>query len=466
MWILSEPLLTAATAILAAIVAVRAIITSRTPQGAIGWVLIIAALPVVGVPAYLVFGLAHRSRTVAARQAAEEGPDRRAALMLPCEAPSGRLRIFEAMAGRPASRGNGAELLVDGEATYAAFFEAIARARHYLLVQFYIIRDDEAGRRLKAALIDKAREGVSVFLLYDSILGFGLPRRFVRELEAAGIRVRSPRGPRRVLGRFQINFRSHRKLLIADGQVAFTGGLNIGNEYLGRHKRFGPWRDTHLRITGPMIARLQQDFAIDWRRTSRTKLPVDLDWEANTDPRDMCGLILAPAPTSSIETGNLYFCGLAESAQRRLWIATPYFVPDSDVMSALKIAALRGVEVRVLVPDRPDHCTPWFAAFTYFDDLRHAGGEIWRYKAGFMHQKVVLVDDTLASVGTINLDIRSGLLNFEHTAIIEDRAFAREVEEMLVADFTRAERMETYLHERPRWLRLGALGARLLAPIL
>jgi cardiolipin synthase len=466
MWILSEPLLTAAMAMLVAIVAVRAIITSRTPQGAIGWVLIIVALPIVGVPAYLVFGLAHHSRTVAARQAEVEGPIRRAAQLVPCEAPSERLHIFEAMAERPASRGNGADLLIDGEETYAALFEAIVEARRYLLVQFYIIRDDEAGRRFKAALIAKAREGVRIFLLYDSILGFGLPRRYVRELEAAGIGVRSPRGPRRVLGRFQINFRSHRKLLIADGQVAFTGGLNIGNEYLGRHKRFGPWRDTHLRIRGPMIARLQQDFAIDWRRASGTRLPVELDWEAGTDPRDMCGLVLAPAPTSRIETGNLYFCGLAQIARRRLWITTPYFVPDTDVMSALKLAALRGVEVRVLVPDRPDHYTPWFAAFTYFDDLRHAGGEIWRYKSGFMHQKVALVDDEVASVGTINLDIRSGLLNFEHTAIVEDRAFARRVEEMLMADFAQAERMETYLSERPRWLRLGALGARLLAPLL
>jgi cardiolipin synthase len=466
MWITTEPLLTAAMAILAALTAFRAIITSRTPQGAIGWVVMIAALPIVGVPAYLIFGLADHSRTIAARRAAEAGPDQRAALLLPCEAPSGRLATFESLAGRAASRGNGAELLVDGAATYAAFYKAIEEARHYLLVQFYIVRGDASGQRFKEALIASARRGVKVFLLHDAFYGVGLPRRFVRELEAAGIEVRAPRGPRRVLGRFQINFRSHRKLLISDGAVAFTGGLNIGDEYLGRHRRYGPWRDTHLRVTGPMIGRLQQDFAIDWRRASGAKLPVELNWDVGTDPRDLCGLVLAPAPTSRIETGNLYFCTLAQVARRRLWIATPYFVPDTDVMSALKLAALRGVEVRVLVPDRADHYSPWLAAFTYFDDLRHAGGEIWRYKAGFMHQKVALVDDDLASVGTINLDIRSGLLNFEHTAIIEDRGFAREVEEMLAADFARAEPMETYLHERPRWLRLAALSARLLAPLL
>ena len=465
MLLYADPLLTAVVAIAAALTAFRAIITARTPQGAIGWVVIIAALPVVGVPLYLIFGLADHTRIVAAQRAEESAPDRRAAALLPCQA-GDRLAVFEAMAARPASRGNGAELLIDGDATYAAFFEAIESAERYLLVQFYIVRHDASGRRLKDALIAKARQGVRVFMLRDAIYGVGLPRRFVRELEAAGIQVRAPRGPRRALGRFQINFRSHRKLLIVDGKVAFTGGLNIGDEYLGRHPRYGPWRDTHIRLTGPMIARLQQDFAVDWRRASDTKLPIELDWQTGTDPRNLCGLMLAPTPTSRVETGNLYFCALAQGARHRLWIASPYFVPDTDVLSALKVAALRGVEVRVLVPDRPDHYSPWLAAFAYFDDLSHAGGQIWRYKAGFMHQKVVLVDDALASVGTINLDIRSGLLNFEHTAIFEDRGFAREVEAMLAADFARSELMQTDLSQRPRWLRLAAYGARLLAPLL
>ncbi len=463
MWMPADPLLMTATIIISAGVAFRAIITARTPQGAIGWVVIIAALPPVGVPLYLVFGLADHSRTVAARRAAETAPDQRAAALLPCRRGE-RLQIFETLARRSASRGNGAELLIDGEATYAAFDEAIAGARRYVLVQFYIIRNDDAGQRLKRALIAKAREGVAVFVLLDAF--FGLRGRYVRELEAAGVQIRAPRGPRRLLGRWQFNFRSHRKLLIADGRIAFTGGLNIGDEYLGRSRRLGRWRDTHVRLTGPMIARLQQDFAVDWRRTSGARLPVDLSWESGSDPRDMCGLVLTPSPTSQTETGNLYFCALAQSAQRRLWIATPYFVPDTDVFAALKVAAFRGVEVRILVPDRPDHYLPWLAAFTYFDELNDAGGQIWRYDAGFMHQKVALVDDALASVGTINLDIRSGMLNFEHTAIIEDRSFAGEVEAMLLQDFANAHLMQTRLAQRSRWLRTAAYSARLLAPLL
>ncbi len=251
--------------------------------------------------------------------------------MLPCERGE-RLRVFEALSGRRASRGNGADLLIDGEATYAAFHDAIAGARRYLLVQFYIIRSDDAGQRLKQALIAKAREGVAVFVMLDAF--FGLRGRYVRELEAAGVQIRAPRGPRRLLGRLQFNFRSHRKLLIADGRMAFTGGFNIGDEYLGQDQRLGRWRDTHLRLTGPIIARLQQDFAVDWRRASGARLPVDLSWESGSDPRDMCGLVLAPTPTSRTETGNLYFCALAQGAQRRLWIATPYFVPDIDVLSS------------------------------------------------------------------------------------------------------------------------------------
>ncbi len=465
MWMFSDPLLTAVTAIAAIVASFRAIITARTPQGAMGWVVIILALPVLGVPLYLIFGLVDYSRTLAAQRAAEEAPGLRAAARLPCGAGQ-RLGIFEALAAHPASRGNGADLLIDGEATYAAFSEAIGSARHYVLVQFYTIRHDASGRRLKDALIARARQGVKVFLLHDAVLGVGLPRRFLQDLEEAGIQVHAPRGPRRALGRLQINFRSHRKLLIVDGKLAFTGGLNIGDEYLGGDPRFGAWRDTHVRLTGPMIGRLQQDFAVDWRRASGKHLPIKLEWETGADPRDMCGLVIGPAPTSRIETGNHYFCALAHSAERRLWIATPYFVPDTDVLSALNMAALRGVEVRILVPDRADHYLPWLAAFAYFDGLRGAGGQIWRYKAGFMHQKVVLVDDVLASVGTINLDIRSGILNFEHTAILEDRAFAREVEAMLTSDFGRARLMETHLSQRPFWLRTAAYGARLLAPLL
>lgn len=445
----------------------HAIVNARTPQGAIGWLLTLVLLPVVALPAFLVLGPANRRKMRVSRRAVERG---RTASGQPshyvpkiCDP---RMQVFERLTGQKTHRGNDVQLLIDGAQTYRALFEAINRAEKYLLIQFFIVRNDEVGRALKRAVLRRAQAGVRVFMLNDAYHGVGLPWRWVRELKKYGVEVRAPQGPRGPLGRFQLNYRNHRKMLIVDGKEAYTGGLNIGLEYLGLNPSYGPWRDTHIRVTGPMIRRFQDDFRIDWRWSTGADPDVELNWHVGHERRDMCGLVMAPSPTSRIETGNLYFTALIQAAQKRLWIATPYFVPDSDVLEALKLAGLRGVEVKVIVPDKPDHYLPWLAAFTYFDGLREAGVEVWRYTAGFMHQKVVLVDDALVSIGTVNLDIRSCVLNFETTAILADPGFAAEVEVMLAADLARSSRMERMLDHQPLWLRTGAQIARLMAPLL
>lgn len=456
-----------AMAIAVVLAAIHAVVNARTPQGAIGWILIIALVPLVALPVYVILGPANRRRMRASRHAVERGR-----IVAAGSEPGGepasdpRLRVFEEISGQQACRGNNVELLIDGERTYTALFEAIATAEKYLLIQFYIVRDDEVGRRLKSAVLERAAAGVKVFMLNDAFHGVGLPWAWVLELSKAGVEVRAPRGPRGPLGRFQINYRNHRKMLIVDGRVAFTGGLNIGLEYLGLSAAYGPWRDTHIRVTGPMIARFQDDFRIDWRWSAGLDPDVRMNWEFPPHPRDMCGLVMAPAPTSRIETGNMYFAAMIQSARERLWIATPYCVPDSDLQAALKLAALRGVDVRLIVPARPDHYLPWLAAFTYFDGLREAGVGIWRYRAGFLHQKVVLVDDWLVSIGSVNLDIRSCMLNFETTAIVADEGLAGEVGRMLDSDLARSVRLERPLDAQPLWLRAGARIARLMAPLL
>ena len=367
-----EPALVALLWAAAILTAYQAIRTSTTPQGAAGWVVFILTAPPAAIPLYLIFGYANYRRYSVARRMSDSAIG--TAGMAHRSATPGRLAVFERLAGIEAVDGNGFDLLIDGEATFDALLEAIRGARRYLLLEFYTIRADEVGQRFKSALIEKAREGVKVFILHDSFRGVGLPHRDARELREAGVQIWAPRAPRRVLGRLQINFRSHRKMVIADGVTGFTGGLNIGREYLGRDPRIGPWRDTFIRLRGPMVMQLQRVFAADWLWATGEDLG-GLDWDAGRDPADMRGLILSPAPTDRLKTGNLYFCAMANAARRRLWIASPYFVPDVEVLTALKLAALRGVEVRILVPDRPDHYLPWVAAFSYFDDLREAGGK-------------------------------------------------------------------------------------------
>lgn len=451
----------------------RAIRESRTPQGAVGWVVFLLAAPYVALPVFLFLGRRRLNGYPAAKRAIRPGI---AALAVPppppAEAPAGsrpeRLRLaqgFARLAGVPMTEGNGAVLLADGDSTFAAIFAAIEGARAYVLVQTYILRDDDLGRALQRRLAAKAREGCRVRVLYDGIGSHALPRRALRALREAGVEIEDFHSIRKARSRFQINFRNHRKLVLVDGRVGFLGGHNFGDEYAGRDPRMGRWRDTHLRITGPMVAQLQAVFAEDWAwATERT---LDLDWRPPREDEGCAGLVLAPGPADVLETGSLYFCNAIGLARERVWIASPYFVPDTDVLSALTLAAQRGVDVRILMAGKADHRIVWLAAFAYFDRMLDAGVKIYRYREGFMHQKVLVVDDGLGSVGTMNLDNRSCRLNFEVTALLFDRAFAARLAAMLEADFAQSDLVRTRLDEiRSPFIRHGARIARLMAPLL
>ena len=457
----------------AALFALRAVKTARTPQGAIGWVVFLIAAPHFAVPVFLFLGHKRYPGYVAARramsgvvdvlraEAADHAPRAQGDDVGP--EPT-RIAGFERMAGVPVVSGNSTRLLIDGDETFAAIFAAIEAAERYVLVQFYTIRDDGIGRALAARLKRRARDGLRVYVLYDALGSNGLPARYLDDLRAAGVEMRNSHAIRHTRSRFQINFRNHRKIVVVDGQRGFVGGLNIGDEYLGRDPALGAWRDTHLQLDGPVVAQLQLAFAEDWLWSSGAR--IELDWSPEVAPGDRSALVLATGPSDRFETGSLYFCNAIGAARERLWIATPYFVPDADILSALKLAALRGVDVRILLPARPDQWLVWLAAFAHFDEIRAAGVKVHRYTAGFLHQKVVLVDHNLAAVGTHNLDNRSCRLNFEVTALVFDRGFAAEVEAMLRRDLAAAPVDTTRLSERGFWLRNSAPVARLFSPVL
>lgn len=456
-----------ATAIL---FAVRAAQYARTPQGAVGWVMFLILNPFLAIPFYLFLGH-HRFRGYRiARQESERVVEalriegiRNAPDPESCKV---NLAPFETVARMPALRGNGADLLIDGAESFDAVFAAIDTAEDYVLAQFYILRDDDLGGVFADRLIAAARRGVQVRVLTDRVGSLRLPRHYIDRLREAGISMiddSQVRGPK---FRFQINYRNHRKTVIVDGHVAFIGGLNVGDEYMGRSPVFGAWRDTFLRLRGPMVAQLQLIFVEDWHWLTEETLLDNLNWEIENDPRDMTGLIAATGPGDGSDTGSMMFFAAIAEARERFWIATPYFVPDLDVMAALKLAAMRGVDVRILVPEQIDHYMPWLAAFAYFDDMSDAGVKVMRYQAGFMHQKVFLVDDRMAAVGTPNLDNRSFRLNFEAMALIFDDGFAASVKSMLERDFTNATLLEKRIGAQPALIRYGAPVARLFSPLL
>lgn len=455
--------------------AFRAIKTARTPQGAVGWVVFLIAAPHLAVPAFLIFGHARYPGYIRMRRdmaevivslqlegskhVADEDIDSESSLAT-------RVAGFERLAGFPSVAGSATRLLIDGTATFDAMFEAIESARDYVLVQFYTIRDDTLGQAMAERLKARAKAGVKVRVLYDSIGSSGLSSAFLRDLREAGVDIRNFHAIRQVRSRFQVNFRNHRKILVVDGITGFVGGHNLGDEYMGRDKTFGHWRDTHLRIDGPAVAQLQLAFAEDWLWSSAEKLNLNWAPEPVADGKRI--LVMATGPADRFETGSLYFSNAIGAAKERVWIASPYFVPDADVLTALKLAALRGLDVRLLLPEKRDHWLVWLAGHAYFDEVRRAGVKVLRYKeeAGFLHQKVLLIDHDFASVGSHNLDNRSCRLNFEASALVFDSAFAAEVEAMLTRDMESARPVDKKLAEMGFWLSNAALTARMFAPTL
>ena len=364
----------------------------------------------------------------------------------------------------PTTRGNHVELLVDGDATFDAIFAAIDSARDYLLVQFFIIHDDTLGRQFQERLIRSARAGVKIYFLYDEVGCHKLPRKWLGALRESGVRVEGFKTTRGWGNRFQLNFRNHRKLVLADGREALTGGLNVGDEYMGRTKRFGPWRDTHLRVRGPAVQAAQLAFVEDWHWATGEVPP--LSWTPIAADSDEHALVLATGPADAAELCSLAFIRAVNSAQRRLWISSPYFVPDATVLTALQLAALRGVEVRLLLPQHIDHLLPMLSSFSYYQSLALAGIELWRYQPGFLHQKALLVDDRLGAVGSINVDYRSFHLNFEIVVMVTDQAFCGRMDAMMREDFARSRRVDLSEYDRRPWYFKTAVRlARLFSPV-
>lgn len=454
----------------AIIFAFNAIATARTPQGSVAWVFFLATMPFIAIPSYVFFGVFSFKGYIIARRDTEEVLAGLSEFAVEHTAVGDDDLVgypaFENIAQAPIISGNSLDILVDGEAAFASIFDAIDAAQKYILVQFYIVKDDQVGRVFQQKMIQAARRGVTVRFLFDAVGSSRLPAAYLEQLEDSGVltvNAHTIRGPRT---RLQINFRNHRKTVVVDGLVGFTGGLNIGDEYLGRDPEFGPWRDTHCRLEGPVVLQLQLVFSEDWHWATREVLLSDLDWPLERAAANMDALIMATGPADHLDTGSLYFSAAISAAKKRIWIASPYLVPEGDIMTALKLAALRNVDVRIMVPAHADHYITWLAAYAYFDELIEVGVKILMYEPGFMHQKVLLVDESIASIGTTNMDNRSCRLNFETTAMFFDKRAARAVAAMLELDFGYCRPVTKSLHEQSLGKRIGAPVARLFSPLL
>lgn len=460
--------------VLGIISALHAVMTARTSQGAIAWGISLVTFPVVTVPAYWVLGRNKFAGYVTAKRMvgsdferdSEVLDERLATYRIPKTELSDGAHVAEKLADIPFLTGNAVELLIDGDATFKSIIAGIEQAEQYVLFQFYIINDDDLGRRCKDLLVNKTKEGVAVHILYDEIGSQNLTQGFIHELRHAGAEINAFNTRKGPGNRFQINFRNHRKVVVVDGKEAWIGGHNVGDEYLGRDPKFGHWRDTHMRMAGPAALSAQLSFCADWHWATNDFMR-HLNWHPTPAESENIPIIILPSgPADDVEIASLMFLHAINSAKKRVWIQSPYFVPDDALISALQLAALRGVDVRVLIPDEIDHLLVWLCAFSYHKDATMTGAKIYRYTHGFLHAKTILIDDSMSAIGTANLDNRSLRLNFEITAWMYDVEFAQRMETMYLTDFENARLMTAEdLSERPWWFKLAVQFARLTAPI-
>ncbi|CAA3707173.1 phosphatidylserine/phosphatidylglycerophosphate/ cardiolipin synthase [Candidatus Portiera aleyrodidarum] len=417
-----------------------ALMISRTPQGAIAWLISLITFPYLSIPIFWILscpnfcGYIRKTNSLHIKKLKHY-------LNITCYC---NVKVVEKLAILPLTKSNGVKLLINGYITFKSMFDGIKRAKKYILLQFFIIKNDNLGQKFKKLLIYSAKKGVQIFFIYDKIGSRTLSSIFIKELKKAGIKFYYfgfCKGWKNILF---LNYCNHRKLIIVDGKEAWIGGLNIGLEYLGRNKKIGYWRDTHLHIIGPSVLFLQEIFLEDWYWTTETKIK-NLNWKPKpiiSNKKNQHIIIVPSGPVYNLNNASLLIQNSINIAKQKFWITSPYFIPDQSVMDSLKLAALRGVDVKIIIPERTDHLLVYLSTFSYLSELIKFGVKIYKYIKGFLHQKVMLIDNHTASVGTINLDNRSFRLNFEITAYIIDYDFAKDVDYMLKQDLLYCKKMK------------------------
>lgn len=453
---------------------------NRNPRGTIAWMVVLAVFPIFGFIFYLLFGQNYRRERKRFEKKAWldeqafskiEGnrPINEKELNKMGDHQKNLFRLAHRLGKSPISFYTETKVLTNGEATFKAILEAMKQAKHHIHLEFYIVRDDAIGNDIKEVLIEKAKAGVEVRFLYDAVGSWKLSKNYINELKTAGVEI-EPFSPVRLPGlNNQINFRNHRKICIVDGNIGFVGGLNIGDEYLGKNEYFGFWRDTHLYVSGEAVRSLQVIFLQDWYYTMGVTLltPIYLSPELALDEEFGGVQLLSGGPDNNWNVIKNVFFAMITSAEKSIWIESPYFIPDDDILSALRVAALSGMDVRVILPSKPDKKLVFYASKSYYRELLEAGVKVYEYSNGFLHSKVIIVDQELASIGTSNMDMRSFHLNFEVNAFLYKTKSTETLVQDFLTDIESSKEISLEEHQnRPILQRLHESTARLFSPLL
>ncbi len=369
----------------------------------------------------------------------------------------------------PLTKDNHVDIFTDGHQKFEMLLKDIEKAKDHIHLQYYIIKRDGLGKKIRDALIKKASSGVKVRVLYDDLGSRSMTKRFFAKLREAGGEVEVFFPSKLQLINLRLNYRNHRKTVIIDGKVGYIGGFNIGDEYLGLNQKFGYWRDTHLRIEGTSVHDIQTRFILDWNQASYR---YDIEYKPSLFPKpektgNIGMQIVTSGPDSEWSQIKHGYIKMISLARESIYIQTPYFIPDASLLDTIRIACLSGVDVHIMIPNKPDHIFVYWATLSYIGELLKAGAKVHIYDNGFIHAKTVVIDERISSVGTANIDIRSLNLNFEINAFIYDDQIASELKQAFIEDIklSRFLTWEQY-QSRSKWIRIKESVSRLLSPIL
>jgi len=456
----------------------------REPKSVWTWLMLLYFIPILGIFLYFMIGhdfhKQHMFRTKEIEDAMYSAISKQEETIIrdEFEPADPRLRKYSDLvlmnleaADSVYSSDNEVEIYTDGREKFKALYEEIQKAEEYIHIQYYIIRNDELWQPFEKLLIEKVQQGVEVRILYDSMGSRGMKKSDWKRLRSAGIQVGEffPA----LLGRLQLrmNYRNHRKIVVIDGKTAFVGGFNIGREYVGLDPKFGCWRDTHLKIRGTAVLALHIRFILDWNYTTKQNLFMTdryfRPYEQGGAPGEEAIQIISSGPDSKRQNIRNVYLKMISKARKYIYIQTPYFIPDETVLDAIRIAAMSGVDVRVMIPCKPDHPFVYWATYSYIGDLLDAGVKCYTYDNGFLHAKGMVVDGVVSCYGTANMDIRSFKLNFEVNAVIYSVKTAERLEAIFLEDLKSCTRVTQYLYGRRSYLvRAKEQFSRLFSPLL
>jgi cardiolipin synthase len=458
--------------------------TKRDPIRTMMWIVVLYFLPVIGLVLYIFFGQNYRKTKIFNRKALKDLKyldrlTRRQVLMLR------KSEIFEDYPEKAGFKNimtlllnnskaiitehNTVEMYHTGVKTFDAIKKALLSAKDHIHMEFYIIEDDVIGNEIKDILIRKAREGVSVRVIYDDVGSWGLSKRYIREIRRANGKIKPFMRVHLPFLSSKMNYRNHRKILVVDGKIAFMGGINIADRYITGGV-FGYWADTHMKIEGESVQSLQAIFMVDWYFVSHEILlrKYNLYFPDNTVSNQVLIQIVTSGPDSDWASIMQAYFSVINSAKHHIYISTPYFTPNEGVLTAIKTASLSGVDVRLMLPEKSDSHLVYWSTLSYLGELMDAGVKVYLYSKGFTHSKFITADGHLSAVGSANIDMRSFEHNFEVMAIIYDEQLTRELETSFQIDIqNNSKPVNPEKWENRPWYKHAEEGmARLLTPIL